>query len=152
MHIGEVARQAGFPVDTVRFYERRGLLTQAPRSEGGFRLYTNQDLGTLRLIQRIRGLGFSLAEVRDFLSLRTSQYHACHSVKAMLAGKLQEVRKRVEEFRRLERELAGALRRCDDALKRGRKNATPCPVLAGGCANRKGGRNQVGSAHTRSGR
>ena len=77
MHIGQVARTTGLTIDTIRFYERQGLLPRLHRSSGGFRLYGETDLGTLHFIRRIHGLGFSLKEVRELVALRSSDAHAC---------------------------------------------------------------------------
>lgn len=69
MNIGQLARQAGVPIDTVRYYERQQLLPTAARSAGGYRIFGEQDLRRLRFIRRAKALGFSLDEIGELLSL-----------------------------------------------------------------------------------
>jgi len=71
--IGRLAREAGVNLETVRYYERRGLLPRPPRSESGYRLFPEDAAGRLRFIRRAQELGFSLAEIRELLSLRVSR-------------------------------------------------------------------------------
>lgn len=70
MRIGELARQAGVNIQTVRFYERKGLLPAPRRKPSGYRLYTDEDLHRLRFIRRAKALGFSLEEIREVLHMR----------------------------------------------------------------------------------
>ena len=77
MQIGQIAAQTGIGIDAIRFYERNGLLAAPTRSEGGFRLYSSDDLCTLQFIRSLQTLGFSLHEIREFLSLRTNGLRAC---------------------------------------------------------------------------
>lgn len=128
MHIGEAAQQTGLTVDAIRFYERRGLLPRALRTEGGFRLYGERDVGSLRFIRQMQALGFSLEEVRELLALR-SQEHACTHVRELLAAKLSAVHGKIAELRRLEHDLTGALRRCHRQVRSSRKRPHDCPVL-----------------------
>lgn len=69
MNIGQLARQAGVPIDTVRYYERQQLLPTAARTAGGYRIFGEQDLRRLRFIRRAKTLGFSLDEIGELLSL-----------------------------------------------------------------------------------
>ena len=138
MHIGQVARTTGLTMDTIRFYERQGLLPRPPRSAGNFRLYGETDLGTLHFIRRVHGLGFSLKEVRELAALRSSNAHSCSSVRNLLAAKLVQVRARIRELRELQGSLRASMRKCDRELKRRRKPSSPCPVLADQCNGSKG--------------
>jgi MerR family copper efflux transcriptional regulator len=90
MQIGQIATETGMGIDAIRFYERNGLLAAPARSEGGFRLYSSDDLSTLQFIRSVQTLGFSLNEIREFLSLRTNGLRAC-----------SEVRKRLDHMSRL---------------------------------------------------
>ena len=81
MHIGRVAEEAGLSVDAIRFYERNSLLRRAPRTEGGFRQYGEDDLETLGFIRRVQGLGFKLSEIRSLLDLRGSRLQPCAPVR-----------------------------------------------------------------------
>ena len=130
MQIGEMAKQTGVSVDAIRFYERNGLLAPPRRSEGGFRLYSGGDLSTLQFIRSLQTLGFSLHEIREFLSLRTNDLRACSEVRKRLGHKLKDIHAKRMALGKLEDELKSALRRCNAELKRphGRKDGH-CPVL-----------------------
>ena len=129
MQIGRVARETGLTVDAIRFYERQGLLPRAPRSEGGFRLYTDAAVESLRFVRQMQSLGFSLGEIRELLTLRAEDAHVCEHVRERLAGKLRGVHAKQMELRKLERELRQALGRCHRALRKKRPGPHPCPVL-----------------------
>ncbi len=88
MQIGQISKQVGVSIDAIRFYERSGLLAAPPRSEGGYRLYSSSDLSTLQFIRSLQALGFSLNEIREFLSLRSNDLRACSEVRKMLDHKL----------------------------------------------------------------
>jgi len=126
MHIGRVAKETGLTVDAIRFYERNSLLRRAPRTEGGFRQYGEDDLRTLAFIRRVQGLGFKLSEIRSLLDLRGSRLQPCARVRRRLQGKLADVRRKLADLRKLERELRIALHSCDNEL---RKQTTHCPIL-----------------------
>lgn len=131
MHIGEMAEQTGVSVDAIRFYERNGLLLRPQRSEGGFRLYSGDDLLTLQFIRSLQTLGFSLHEIREFLSLRINDLRACSEVRKRLGHKLKDIHAKRVALGKLEGELKGVLKKCNAQLKRrGPKNGR-CPVLTG---------------------
>jgi MerR family mercuric resistance operon transcriptional regulator len=88
MQIGQISKQTGVSIDAIRFYERNGLLAAPPRSGGGFRLYSSTHLSTLQFICNLQTLGFSLNEIREFLSLRGNDLQACSKVRKMLGHKL----------------------------------------------------------------
>jgi DNA-binding transcriptional MerR regulator len=131
MQIGQISKQVGVSIDAIRFYERSGLLAAPLRSEGGFRLYSSSDLCTLQFIRNLQTLGFSLSEIREFLSLRGNDLRACSEVRKMLEHKLRDIRAKRIALTKLEAELKGALTKCNSELKRprGRKSGH-CPVLA----------------------
>src|SRR5205823_1067533 len=126
MQIGIVAKKVGLSVDAIRFYERNSLLPRTARSEGGFRQYGEGDLETLAFIRRVQGLGFKLSEIRGLLRLRGSRMQPCAPVRRRLRTKLADVRQKLKNLRKLERELQSALRSCDKEL---RKRDAHCPVL-----------------------
>lgn len=130
MQIGTVAHETGLTVDAIRFYERRGLLPCAPRSEGGFRLYSGEAVETLRFVRQMQSLGFALGEIRELLSLRAGDAHACQHVCDLLGAKLVTVRHKRRELRKLEHELRQAQSRCRRALGKRRPRPHRCPVLA----------------------
>ncbi len=135
MHIGQVARSTDLSVDTIRFYEKSGLLEKPMRGPGGFRVYSPQDVVVLGFIRRVQDLGFSLEEIRELLRLRSRETQACAAVRGLLDQKLHHVRAKIEELRELEGELVAALRKCNRELGRPHKERPArCPILAGEAA------------------
>lgn len=100
MTIGELARRAGVGVETVRYYQRRGLFPEPPRQPRGFREYPNEALELLRFIRRARGLGFTLREIERLLALRKSKKDA-NEVAAMLTAKAADVEKQIRALERV---------------------------------------------------
>lgn len=133
MHIGRVARRIGVTPDAIRFYERNALLRRAPRTQGGFRQYSESDVETLAFIRRVQGLGFKLSEIRRLLQLRGDRMQPCAPVRRRLEAKLVDVREKLANLQKLERELRLSLRSCDREL---RKRSPHCPILS---QNAKGG-------------
>ena len=130
MRIGQVSKQVGVSIDAIRFYERARLLAAPTRSEGGFRLYSSGDVAALQFIRSLQTLGFSLNEVRDFVSLRTNDLRACSAVRKMLDHKLKDIHAKRIALAKLEDELKTALTKCNAQLNRPqRKRNGRCPVL-----------------------
>lgn len=130
MQIGEVAKRTSLTVDAIRFYEKRKLLPKAVRSVGRFRLYGESSVARLHFIQQMQGLGFSLREVGELIQLRERKVEACESVRQLLTTKRADVRAKMRELRRLERELEADFRKCSRELNHRRRHAAcPCPVL-----------------------
>src|SRR6266446_10302321 len=114
IHIGELSRQAGCNVETIRYYERVGLLPRPPRSAARYRLYDTTDVRRLAFVRRARELGFALDEVRALLALAVNNGEdTCAEVRQLAAGHLAEVRAKIADLRALERVLSDAVRRCD---------------------------------------
>ena len=90
MQIGIVAKKIGLSVDAIRFYERNALLPRPPRTQGGFRRYTESDVETLAFIRRVQGLGFKLSEIRGLLNLRGNLLQPCAPVRRRLEEKLTD--------------------------------------------------------------
>jgi DNA-binding transcriptional MerR regulator len=130
MLIGEIAKRTCLTVDAIRFYEKRKLLSKPLRSAGRFRLYGDGTVERLQFIQQMQGLGFSLREVGELIQLRERKVEACESVRQLLTAKLADVRAKMRELKRLERELETDFRKCSRELShRRRHEACPCPVL-----------------------
>ena len=135
--IGELARDAGVHVETVRYYERRGLLRQ-PRRSAGWRRYDDEALRALRFVKRAQELGFSLDEVHELLSLRSStSTRTCTRVRAAAEAKLADVDAKLRDLRSIRRTLADLTRACPSDGAPG-----ACPILGaldrapnGGCAD-----------------
>jgi DNA-binding transcriptional MerR regulator len=130
VHIGEAAKVAGVSVDTIRFYQRLGLIKGAGRSVGGYRLFDGDQIRDLIFVRHAQELGFSLAEVKDLLALK-QKHHACSEVQSMLKLKLGNVREKINSLSRLEGELLDALRNCNRQLrlKQEIRHGECCPLL-----------------------
>jgi MerR family mercuric resistance operon transcriptional regulator len=121
--IGRLSRQSGVNVETVRYYERIGLLPPAPRTEGGHRVYDEGQLRLLTFIRRSRELGFSLDQVRALLGLVEGGSYTCDEVRDLAQRHLDDVRRKIADLRRLETTLATTVERCAGGT-------TPdCPVI-----------------------
>ena len=128
--IGGVARQTGLSIHTIRFYEAQRLLPEAPRTESGYRVYSEGDIVDLRFIRSAQELGFSLAEIRELAILRSRSTEACGHVKSLLAEKLASVRAKRQELEKMEKDLWRSLAQCERRLKRPHPGGgQPCPVL-----------------------
>ncbi len=126
MQIGIIAKKIGLSVDAIRFYERNALLPRAPRTQGGFRQYGENDVETLAFIRRVQGLGFKLSEIRGLLRLRGNRLQPCAPVQRRLQEKLADVQRKLDDLHKLEHELRLALRSCNREL---RKQHAHCPIL-----------------------
>ena len=111
--IGRLAASAGVNVETVRYYQRRGLLSEPRRPAGGIRRYTSNDLARLRYIRRAQTMGFSLDEIVGLLERHGRR--ACEQTKRLTQHKLLDVRKRLGELRKLERQLSQLVASCGEA-------------------------------------
>ena len=117
-------------MDTIRFYQKLGLIKSAGRSAGGYRLFDRKQIRDLKFVRHAQELGFSLIEVKELLALR-QKHHACSQVQSMFKRKLGDVREKINILSRLEAELAEALRNCNRELrlKREIKHEDCCPLL-----------------------
>jgi DNA-binding transcriptional MerR regulator len=116
---GELSRQAGVSADTLRHYERRGLLQKPPRRPNGYRVYGPESLERVRLIQRGLSLGFTLTELAVFLRERDAGRPPCGRVRAVAGERLAEVERRIEELARFRDELREVIREWDRRLTAG---------------------------------
>ncbi|TAK35959.1 MAG: heavy metal-responsive transcriptional regulator [Chloroflexota bacterium] len=105
-YIGELARKAKLGPKTVRYYEELGLLPEAPRSESGYRVYTEADLHRLRFILKAKRFGLSLAEIREILSLSRFGETPCCRVVGLLSDHIAEVERSIRELEELRDEMA----------------------------------------------
>lgn len=126
MKIGELAQACTTPVDTIRYYEREGLLPAPARSEGNFRVYGPAHLERLQFIRHCRGLDMSLDEVRVLLRVRDAPGSDCGDVNALLDQHIGHVSLRIKELRSLERQLKALRQRCSDA-----QASEACGILSG---------------------
>jgi MerR family mercuric resistance operon transcriptional regulator len=123
MTIGTLSRHTGCKIETIRYYERVGVLPAPARSEGGHRLYTTDHLRRLTFVRRARDLGFSLEAVRELLRLADGRGRSCAEVAAVARGHLDDIRAKIANLRRLEAVLDDLLAHCQGAT------APDCPII-----------------------
>jgi DNA-binding transcriptional MerR regulator len=127
--IGELAASAGVTPDALRYYEKLGLLARAPRTSGGFRIFTPDAVERLRFIKQAQRQGLTLSEILELLRLdRRSGANQCREVRALLRQKLTDVDARLRELRQFRRTLSVFLERCDRSLAEA--TDASCPVVA----------------------
>ncbi|AWH29493.1 MULTISPECIES: heavy metal-responsive transcriptional regulator [Stenotrophomonas] len=125
MNIGQLAREAGVPIDTVRYYERQHLLPTAARSAGGYRIFGQQDLRRLRFIRRAKALGFSLEEIAELLALSDRHAQDMGSVRDTARARLADIEQRMVELQRMQAALSQLVDACP-----GHGALEQCPILA----------------------
>lgn len=124
MKIGSVAEAAGVEVSTVRYYERRGLLAEPPRTGSGYRQYDETVIDRIRFVRRAQDLGFKLEEIEELLALRVEDPSTCAVVEEATRAKLRSVDAKLRELRRLRAVLARLVRDCE-----AKQSTEDCPVL-----------------------
>lgn len=122
--VGQVARRAGVGIETVRFYERHGLLDEPERRESGYRQYGDDDVAVLRFIRRAKRLGFTLKEIKGLLALRLDGSATRSDVRGRATAKVQDIEAKIRDLRRMRDTLAGLIAVCH-----GDGPATGCPIL-----------------------
>ena len=119
--IAALAREAGVGVETVRYYERRGLIAQPPRENGGYRRYGAQHLTRILFVRRAQELGFTLEEIATLLELEDGSDR--RRIQRVAAERLAQVRARMADLKRIERALAQALHACEAG------ESPHCPII-----------------------
>ena len=122
--IGHLAKRANVNLETIRFYERRGLLPEPPRNKSGHRQYSIQDLRRTEFIKRTQSLGFSLKEISDLLSLRVESGKTCKDVKQRVKAKLIDIEEKIETLQRMQEVLQRLETDCP-----GKGPLNECPIL-----------------------
>lgn len=122
--VGQVARKAGVGVETLRFYERQGLLEEPARKASGYRQYPADVVERLRFIRRAKELGFSLKEIKELLALRVDPETTCGEVKRRAQAKIADVEEKIQVLQRIKTALVKLT-----ALCRGQGPISACPIL-----------------------
>ena len=122
--IGKLAKEAGVNVDTVRYYERRHLLTKPARTPSGYRQYLPEAVTRIKFIKRAQELGFSLNEISELLQLRVDADSACEDVKARAETTVADIQSKIQTIERIQRTLAELIDHCDL-----RQPTEACPIL-----------------------
>jgi len=123
LFIGELSRRTGVNIETIRYYERIGVMPIPARSEGGHRIFSDEQLRRLSFIKRGRELGFSLGEIRAMLRLVDEGTLTCSEIHAMTSAHLKAVQRKTADLRRLERVLKTMVAECS------RGEVPDCPII-----------------------
>ncbi|MCP5468547.1 MAG: MerR family DNA-binding protein [Deltaproteobacteria bacterium] len=121
---GEVAKLTGVGIETVRFYEQKGLIEEPERSSSGYREYSQDFVKRIRFIQQAKKLGFSLKEISSLLSLRVDPQKTCKDVKRLTQTKISDVDKKIVQLKKIKRALGKLAAAC-----RGKGPTSECPIL-----------------------
>jgi MerR family mercuric resistance operon transcriptional regulator len=122
--IGEVAEQANVHVETLRYYERRGLIAQPPRSTSNDRLYPEDAVRRVRFIKRAQELGFSLKEIKELLSLRAAPETECGEIRAHAEAKIKAIEDKIGALTAMKHVLSALVAECA-----GEGPLTDCPIV-----------------------
>lgn len=120
---GELARRTGVNIETIRYFERIGLIAAPSRTEGGHRIYDEGHVRTLGFVHRARGLGFTPVEVRTILDLGGPGKAPCGEVREIAASHLEQVRAKIADLAEIERVLTTTIEQCSG------KSDPGCPVI-----------------------
>lgn len=121
---GQVADEAGVDYQTVLFYEEEGLIDEPPRLDNGYRQYPHDAVRAIRFIRRAQKLGFTLREIEQLMQLEDARDASCEEVRRFASEKRDEIRRKIEEYRKLESVLDELIRTCVDSDVPGE-----CPIM-----------------------
>ena len=124
LKIGEVAERGGVNLQTIRYYEREKLLPAPPRRPSGYRMFPEQTVHRVRFIKRAQELGFSLAEIRDLLSIQIDPKKECSDVKRLAKAKMADIDEKIRTLEAMKRVLGGLTKLCP-----GQGPSSECPIL-----------------------
>jgi len=122
--IGQVAREAHVGLETIRFYERQGLIESPPRSPSGYRAFPPGTVVRLHFIRTAKDLGFTLKEIRELLSLEVDPVGSCPETRAIAESKIDDIDRRIRSLERMRRALRGFVASCET-----REPTSECPIL-----------------------
>lgn len=126
LQIGEVAKLAAVNIQTVRYYEKRGILRPAKRSQAGFRLYSEETVQTLNFIKHSKDLGFTLEEIRELLALRATTASRCQKVRKKAKSKLADIQDKLRVLKQMEKNLKNLIVKCEK-----QQTDSACPIIEG---------------------
>ncbi|MBI5212239.1 MAG: MerR family transcriptional regulator [Nitrospirae bacterium] len=122
--IGQIAKKVGVNIDTIRYYEKQGLIPKPSRRESGYRQYSEDSVKRILFIKRAKKLGFSLKEISELLSLRLGSSTTCGDVKKRADIKIAEIGGKIQTLQRMKAALAKLVKACEE-----NKQAGECPIL-----------------------
>lgn len=124
LRISQVADQSNVNLQTVRYYEREGLLPKPPRLQSGYRMFPEDSVRRVRFIKRAQELGFTLAEIRELLSLRVDAKRSSRDVRALAKAKLGDIEQKISRLETMKKALTHLVGQCS-----GHGPASECPIL-----------------------
>jgi len=122
--IGQVAKQANVNIETLRYYERRGLIPLPRRTVANYRVYSSDNLRRVKFIKQAQGLGFSLQEIKKLLALRATPRARCADVRTYAAHKIEDIDEKIRSLARMRKTLEKLIAECS-----GEGPVTQCPIL-----------------------
>ena len=122
--IGDVAKEAKVNIETLRYYERRGLLERPPRSLSNYRLYSEDAVRRVQFIKRAQERGFSLKDIKEFLSLRAAPKTGCGEIRAHAEAKIKDIDEKIRSLMAMKSALSTLVSECS-----GQGPLTECPIL-----------------------
>ncbi len=120
----ELAKQCGINLESIRFYEKEGLLPKPPRTAGGYRMFSPDDVRRVRFIKRAQELGFSLREIKELLFLSLEPDTSCKDVRERAEAKLSDIERKIADLKRMRKALARLTAACA-----GHGTIDDCPIL-----------------------
>ena len=122
--IGKVARRAGIGIETIRFYEREGLIEEPARKESGYRQFDEEVIRRLQFIRHAKELGFTLSEIKELLSLKLDPTTSCADIKGRTEAKIADVQSKIISLQRMREALQNLANACQ-----GTGRTSECPIL-----------------------
>ena len=122
--IGKLAKQVGIGIETVRFYERQGLIDPPPRTASNYRIYPEDEVARLKFIKRAKALGFTLNEIKELLFLRHDPHATKADIKNRTLAKIKDIEKKISDLTRIKTGLEHLASSCD-----GHGPLDECPIL-----------------------
>lgn len=122
--IGQAAREADVNIETFRYYERRGLVPEPPRSQGNYRLYPGETVRRVRFVKRAQELGFTLNEIGDLLALRESSEATCDDVRVQAVEKVRDIDEKIRSLKAMRQAISTLVNRCP-----GEGPVDACPII-----------------------
>lgn len=121
--ISELAKNAGVNIETIRYYERLGLISEPPRTESGYRIFPPEVIQRIKFIKRSQDLGFSLSEINKLLTLTESEGFSCWEVRQFASQKLEEIELKIRDLQNIKSVLQDLSSKCSEGSING------CPII-----------------------
>lgn len=123
MKIGELSKQTKCKIETIRYYEKIGLMYEPARTEGGYRLYSDEQLKRLVFIRRSRELGFTIEQIRALLALVDGEKVSCADVNEIAKRHIRDIKQKIQDLKKLEKSLSHIASQCSG------ETVPDCPII-----------------------